>query len=604
MEMVTLTIDGQVVRVPAGTTVLEAAQQAGIDIPTLCYLKEINKIGACRVCLVEVKGARGLQASCVYPVAEGMEVKTNTPVIREARKAVVELILSNHPMECLTCNRSTNCELQALAKKLGIKDIRFKGANTAFEPDLSSPSIERIPEKCILCRRCVAVCNQVQGVGVLGLTERGFESLVAPPFHRTLNEVNCTFCGQCINVCPVGALREKDHTQRVWEALNDPDKHVIVQTAPAVRVALGEEFGYPIGTSVTKKMVAALRRLGFDKVFDTDFTADLTILEEGSELLERVKEGGKLPLITSCSPGWVKYCEHHYPEFLDNLSTAKSPQQMFGALAKTYYAEKAGINPAKIFSVSVMPCTAKKFECSRPELQDSGFPDVDAVLTTRELADMIKEAGIDFRSLPEEEYDLPMGITTGAGLIFGATGGVMEAALRTVYEFVTGKTLEKVDFVAVRGIEGIKEASIEIPPLGTVKVAVAHGLNNARKLLEKVKAGEADYHFIEIMACPGGCVGGGGQPIVSAPERMKLSEDYRVLRARAIYQEDREMPLRKSHDNPAVKALYEEYLGKPLSHKSHHLLHTHYIKRPKYVALMAQEECYSEKEAACCEEKE
>ncbi|MBZ4652963.1 MAG: hndD2 [Peptococcaceae bacterium] len=604
MEMVTLTIDGQVVRVPAGTTVLEAALQAGIDIPTLCYLKEINKIGACRVCLVEIKGTRGLQASCVYPVAEGMEVKTNTPAIREARKAVVELILSNHPMECLTCNRSTNCELQALAKKLGIKDIRFTGANTAFEPDLSSPSIERIPDKCILCRRCVAVCNQVQGVGVLGLTERGFESLVAPPFHRTLNEVNCTFCGQCINVCPVGALREKDHIQRVWEALNDPDKHVVVQTAPAVRVALGEEFGYPVGTSVTKKMVAALRRLGFDKVFDTDFTADLTILEEGSELLERVKEGGKLPLITSCSPGWVKYCEHHYPEFLANLSTAKSPQQMFGALAKTYYAEKSGIDPAKIFSVSVMPCTAKKFECGRPELQDSGFPDVDAVLTTRELADMIKEAGIDFRSLPEEEYDLPMGITTGAGLIFGATGGVMEAALRTVYEFVTGQTLEKVDFVAVRGIEGIKEASIEIPPLGTVKVAVAHGLNNARKLLEKVKAGEADYHFIEIMACPGGCVGGGGQPIVSGPERMKLSEDYRVLRARAIYQEDREMPLRKSHDNPAVKALYEEYLGKPLSHKSHHLLHTHYTERPKYVALVAQEECYSEKEAACCEEKE
>lgn len=585
MEMVTIIIDGQEVRVPAGSTVLEAAQLAGIDIPTLCHLKEINKIGACRVCLVEVENARGLQASCVYPVSEGLKVKTNTSEIREARKAVVELILSNHPLECLTCNRNTNCELQALAQKLGIRDIRFQGENTEFPVDDSSPAIARIPDKCVLCRRCVAVCNQVQGVGILGPNERGFATIVAPPFQRELDDVNCVLCGQCVNVCPVGALKEKDHIQRVWEAIQDPKKTVVVQTAPAVRAALGEEFGLPIGTSVTKKMVAALRRLGFDKVFDTDFTADLTIIEEGNELLERLKKGGKLPLITSCSPGWVKYCEHHYPEFLDNLSTAKSPQQMFGALAKTYFPEKIGIDPAKIYSVSVMPCTAKKFERQRPEMQDSGFWDVDAVLTTRELANMIKEAGIDFLNLPAEEYDEPMGISTGAGLIFGATGGVMEAALRTVYELVTGKTLENIDFTAVRGMEGLREASIEIPSLGEVKVAVAHGLGNAKTLLERIKAGEAEYHFIEIMACPGGCLGGGGQPLVSGPDRMKLPEDYKVLRAKAIYNEDKGMPLRKSHENPAIKKLYEEYLIKPLGEKSHHLLHTHYQARPKYKAL-------------------
>lgn len=585
MEMVNITIDGQEVQVAEGSTVLEAAQLAGIHIPTLCYLKDINKIGACRVCLVEIEKTRGLQPSCIYPVSEGMKVKTNTPLIREARKAVVELILSNHPMECLTCSRSTNCELQALAKKLGIKDIRFQGENTDFEPDLSSPSIERIPNKCILCRRCVAVCGQVQEVGILGVTDRGFQSIVAPPFHRKLDEVNCALCGQCINVCPVGALREKDHIQAVWKAINDPQKHVVVQTAPAVRAALGEEFGLPVGTTVTKKMVAALRRLGFDAVFDTDFTADLTIMEEGNELLARIKEGGKIPLITSCSPGWVKYCEHHYPEFLDNLSTAKSPQQMFGALAKTYYAEKAGINPEDIYSVSIMPCTAKKFECGRPEMADSGYADVDAVLTTRELAGMIKEAGIDFLALPDEDYDDPMGISTGAGLIFGATGGVMEAALRTVFEVVTGQELAKVDFEAVRGLEGVKEAAVELPPLGTVKVAVAHGLGNARRLLEKIKAGEAEYHFIEIMACPGGCVGGGGQPLVSGPERLKLEEDYRALRAKAIYAEDAGMPLRMSHKNPAIMKLYEEYLIKPLGEKSHHLLHTHYQARDKYPAL-------------------
>jgi NADP-reducing hydrogenase subunit HndD len=587
MAMLNITIDGQQMQVPEGITVLEAARMAGIKIPTLCYLKEINKIGACRICLVEIERARGLQPSCMYPVNEGMVVRTNTPAIREARKAVIELILSNHPMECLTCDRNTNCELQALAKQFGISEVRFQGENTFFEKDTSSPSIVRNPDKCVLCRRCVSVCNKVQGVGVLGMTDRGFESIAAPVFGHNLSEVDCVYCGQCVNVCPVGALTEKDDTQTVWDAINDPEKIVVVQTAPAVRAALGEEFGYPIGTSVTGKMVAALRRLGFDKVFDTDFTADLTILEEGNELLERVKNGGKLPLITSCSPGWVKYCEHNYPEFLDNLSTAKSPQQMFGALAKTYYAKKCGVDPAKIFSVSIMPCTAKKFERQRPELKDSGFTDVDAVLTTRELAKMIKAVGLDFKALPEEQYDEPMGISTGAGLIFGATGGVMEAALRTVYEVVTGKELKKLDFVAVRGLEGVKEASVDLPPLGTVKVAVAHGLSNAKEVLEKVKAGQADYQFIEIMACPGGCVGGGGQPIVSAPTRMDLPEDYRALRAKAIYEEDKGMPMRKSHENPAVKALYEEYLVKPLGEKSHHLLHTTYTPRVKNQALAA-----------------
>ncbi|PKM87367.1 MAG: ferredoxin [Firmicutes bacterium HGW-Firmicutes-12] len=590
MEMVTLTIDGREVQVPAGSSVLEAAQRAGIDIPTLCHLKEMNKIGACRVCLVEIENARGLQASCVYPVSEGLKVKTNTFQVREARKAVVELILSNHPMECLTCNRNTNCELQALAKKLGIKDIRFQGENTIFPMDSSSPAIERIPDKCILCRRCVAACSEVQGIGILGLNERGFASIVAPAFDRMLNDVNCVLCGQCINVCPVGAIREKDETHKVWDALNDPEKVVVVQTAPAVRAVLGEEFGLPVGTPVTKKMVAALRRLGFTKVFDTDFTADLTILEEGNELLDRVKNGGTLPLITSCSPGWIKYCEHHYPEFLDNLSTCKSPQQMFGALAKTYFPEKIKVDPAKVYSVSIMPCTAKKYECQRPEMKDSGFQDVDVVLTTRELAKMIKEAGIDFVNLPDEEYDAPMGISTGAGVIFGATGGVMEAALRTVYEVVTGKTLENVDFTAVRGLEGIREASVDLPPLGTVKVAIAHGLGNAKILLERIKAGEAEYHFIEIMACPGGCIGGGGQPIVSAPDRMKLPEDYKMLRSKAIYDEDKGMALRKSHLNPAVTTLYEEYLIKPLGEKSHHLLHTHYQARPKYIALACNDE--------------
>jgi NADP-reducing hydrogenase subunit HndD len=591
MDTVNITIDGIEIQVPSDYTVLQAAQKAGVHIPTLCYLKDINQIGACRVCLVEIERARGLQASCVYPVSEGLKVHTHTPAVMQARKAVVELLLSNHPMECLTCSRNTNCELQTLAKQLGIEEVRFKGERKEYDLDLSSPSIQRDASKCILCRRCVAVCNEVQKVGVLGLINRGFETTVGPAFKRGLGEVNCTNCGQCINVCPVGALKETDHTKRVWAALANPEKHVVVQTAPSVRAAIGEEFGLPIGTPVTGKMVAALRRMGFDKVFDTDFTADLTILEEGNELLERLNNGGKLPLITSCSPGWVNFCEHNYPEFIENLSSAKSPQAMFGALAKTYYAQTANVDPATIYSVSIMPCTAKKYECARPELKDSGFTDVDAVLTTREFAKMIKEAGIDFNNLPDEDFDAPMGTSTGAGVIFGTTGGVMEAALRTVYEVVSGETLESVDFQAVRGLEGIKEAVVNIPKLGDVKVAVAHGLKNAADLLDRVREGKAQYHFIEIMGCPGGCVGGGGQPIVTSAQRLAMDEDYRVLRAKAIYAEDKNKPLRKSHENPAIEEIYEKFLGKPLGEKSHHLLHTTYSAKPKYcVEIPAQPE--------------
>ena len=579
MEMVKLTIDGIQVEVPKGTTVLEAARSANIQIPTLCYLKGINEIGACRMCLVEVKGARNLQASCVYPVADGMEVRTNTKKVREARKVNLELILSNHDRKCLTCVRNENCELQALSKQLGVDDIRYDGERIDYAVDELSPSIVRDPNKCILCRRCVAACRNVQGIGAIGATERGFRTTIEPVFGKSLSEVNCVNCGQCIEACPVGALREKDDTERVWDAINNPDLHVIAQTAPAVRVALGEEFGMPIGTRVTGKMVAALRRLGFDRVFDTDFAADLTIMEEGTELLNRLKNNGKLPLITSCSPGWIKYCEQYYPEFLDNLSTCKSPHQMMGAVVKSYYAEKHSIDPAKIFVVSIMPCTAKKFEARRPELSSTGYPDVDAVLTTRELAKMIKQAGIDFVKLEDEEFDPTLGDSTGAGVIFGATGGVMEAALRTVYELVTGKSIENLEINAVRGLDGVKEVEV---PLGdiTIKAAVAHGTANARALLEKVKSGEKEYHFIEVMGCPGGCVTGGGQPIVPAQVQMEI--DVGKVRAAAIYDEDRSLPIRKSHENPSVKKVYEEYLGEPNSQKAHELLHTHYTPRRKF----------------------
>jgi NADP-reducing hydrogenase subunit HndD len=579
--MVTLSIDGQAVTVPDDYTVLEAAEAAGIHIPRLCYLKGVSQTGSCRVCVVEIGGR--LQAACVFPVSEGMEVRTNTPMVRESRRTTVELLLSNHPHDCLTCLRNQNCELQKLAQDLNIRQISYEGERSHFPIDSSSPSILRDPNKCILCRRCISVCSEIQGVDILAARERGFDTVVSPAWQEALASTACTNCGQCVLVCPVGALVEQDDTEEVWAALADPNTHVVVQTAPAVRVALGEEFGMEPGTIVTGKMITALRRLGFDAVFDTDFSADLTIIEEANELLQRLGEGGKLPMITSCSPGWIKFIEHQFPDLLSHLSTCKSPQQMFGAVAKTYYPEKAGLDPAKIFTVSVMPCTAKKFEAQRPEMRSSGYQDVDIVLTVRELARMIKEAGIDFANLPDGEYDAPMGISTGAGVIFGATGGVMEAALRTAYEVVTGETLAKLDFTEVRGLEGIKESSVDLN--GTIlKVAVAHGLGNARKLMELMKRGQADYHFIEIMACPGGCIGGGGQPIPTNTE-------IREKRIAAIYAADRDMPLRKSHENPAIKVLYEEFLGEPLGEMSHKLLHTSYTPRLKYrTAVPAQEE--------------
>ena len=578
-QLITLTIDGVEVSVPNGTTVLEAAKQAHINIPTLCYLKEINAIGACRICVVD-SGARSLQAACVLPAANGMVVKTNTPAVREARKVNLELILSDHDKKCLSCVRNQKCELQQLAFELGVDSgEQFKGKQNTFEVDTLSPSIVRDNNKCILCRRCVAACANIQKIGVIGAVNRGFDTAIESAWNMKLAETSCINCGQCIAACPVGALYEKSETDLVWDMIADPDTHVIVQTAPAVRAALGEEFGLPIGTSVTGKMAAALRRLGFNKVFDTDFAADLTIVEEATELIDRVSNGGVLPMITSCSPGWIKYCEHYYPEFIPNLSSCKSPHEMLGAIAKSYYAEKAAINPAKIKVVSVMPCTAKKFEADRPELSGTGFADVDAVITTRELARMIKQARIDFTDLRDEDFDKLLGESTGASVIFGATGGVMEAALRTAYEVISGKTLEKVDFATVRGFEGIKEASVKIGDLD-VKVAVAHGTANAAKLLDSIRSGEKTYHFIEIMGCPGGCIAGGGQPIVDADTRMTC--DYRTLRAKALYSEDESKGLRKSHDNPEIKELYKDFLGKPNSHKAHELLHTHYKVRPKY----------------------
>ena len=571
-------IDGVKVEIPAESTVLDAAKKAGIDIPTLCFLKGINEIGACRMCLVEIEGARALQASCVYPVSEGMVVRTNTPAVREARKVNLELILSNHDRKCLTCIRNQNCELQDLAERFHSKDIRFEGESIHYEIDDLSPSIVRDANKCILCRRCMSVCAN-QAVSVIGTVNRGFRTMVEPVFDMSISQVPCINCGQCIISCPVGAIREKDDLEKVWTALQDPELHVVAQTAPAVRVALGEEFGMEMGSLVTGKMVTALKRMGFDKVFDTDFSADLTIMEEGTELLGRIKNGGKLPLITSCSPGWIKFCEQFFPDFLDNLSTCKSPQEMLGALLKSYYPEKNGLDPAKVFVVSIMPCTAKKFEAQRPELSATGYPDVDVVLTTRELARMIKEAGLDFVNLPDSDYDPTLGDSTGAAVIFGATGGVMEAALRTVYEVVTGKPLENIEITAVRGLEGVKEAEVQVGDL-TVRAAVAHGTGNAKALLEKVRSGEKQYHVIEVMACPGGCVSGGGQPIVKAKKRME--RDPKMVRASAIYEADRGLPRRKSHENPEVKKLYDDYLGEPNSHKAHELLHTHYAPRQKY----------------------
>lgn len=577
-QMISLTIDGVQVEVPAGTTVLEAARIAKIKIPTLCYLKDINETGNCRLCVVD-SGARSLQAACVLPVSPNMVVKTNTPAVREARKVNLELILSNHDRKCLTCVRSQNCELQKLCLDMGVDSSRFEGDMTEHELDETSTSIVRDNNKCVLCRRCVGVCSKAQKVGVIGAINRGFKTSIESPWDMKLAQMSCINCGQCIAVCPVGALREKDETATVWNYLADSKKHVVVQPAPAVRAALGEEFGIPMGTSVTGKMAAALRRLGFAKVFDTDFAADLTIMEEAYELIDRVSNKGVLPMITSCSPGWIKFCEHFYPEFIPNLSSCKSPHEMEGAMIKSYYAEKAGIDPKDIIVVSVMPCTAKKFEAKRYELSNAGMFDVDAVITTRELARMIKTAGIDFVNLPDEDFDDLLGESTGAGVIFGATGGVMEAALRTAYEVITGKTLEDVNFTAVRGVEGTKEATVKVGDLD-VNVAVVSSTGEAAKLLDAVKAGEKNYHFIEVMGCPGGCVNGGGQPIVPASVRSVV--DIRAERAKALYDEDASKAIRKSHENPQIKKIYAEYLDKPNSHKAHKLLHTSYEEREKY----------------------
>ncbi len=579
MSMVKLTINGIPVEVPAGSTVLEAAREAGVRIPTLCYLKDINEIGACRMCLVEVKGARSLVTSCVYPVTEGMEVFTNTPAVQRSHKATLELLLSNHRKDCLSCPRSTDCELQALCREYGVDEYKFGKFDLKPDVDASSIHLIRDNSKCILCRRCVATCRKNQFVGVIGPNDRGFDSHIGCSFDMPLAETSCIHCGQCIAVCPTGALTERDDTGKAWAAIADPTKHVVVGTAPSVRAQLGECFGMPVGTNVEGKMVTALRRLGFDKVFDVDTAADLTIMEEGTEFLHRLQNGGKLPMITSCSPGWVKFCETYYPDMIENLSSCKSPQGMFGAMVRTYYAEKHGIDPKDIVIVSIMPCTAKKFEVSREELSENGLPDIDISLTTRELAAMIRKAGLMFTNLPDEEFDPFLGIASGAGHIFGATGGVMEAALRTVYEVYTGKPCNPVEFHEVRGTQAIKEAEYDLA--GTkVRVAVTSGLSNAAKLLDSVKNGEANYDFIEVMACPGGCVNGGGQP--HQPGEVRNFTDLRADRAKALYSEDAAMTLRKSHENPIMKDLYDNYLGEPGGHKAHELLHTSYTRRNVY----------------------
>lgn len=579
MEMVNIKINNMPLSVPKGISILEAARMAGIEIPTLCYLKKINEIGACRICMVEVKGARSLVTACVYPVNEGMEIFTNTERVRKSRKTTLELILSTHDRKCLSCVRSGTCELQQLCKEFGVDDeTRFDGANPVHEYDDSAIHMIRDNGKCILCRRCVAAC-QAQHISVIGANARGFDTHIGSAFERPLDSVACVSCGQCIVNCPTGAIYEKDDTAKVLEAINDPEKFVVVHTAPSIRVTLGECFGMHIGTNVQGKMVAALRRLGFDKVFDTDFGADLTIVEEANEFLGRVQNGGVLPMITSCSPGWIKYCEYYYPDMLDHLSTCKSPQQMSGAIIKTWYAEKMGIDPKDIVVVGIMPCTAKKFETKRDDQAASGYPDVDYSLTTRELGRMIESAGIYFKHLPDEEFDNPLGDSTGAAVIFGATGGVMEAALRTAVEKLSGEELKSLDFTEVRGTDGIKEASYTVNGM-EVKVCVVSGLANANTIMEKVKNGTADYHFIEIMGCPGGCVNGGGQPIQHAVVRNFV--DLRARRAAALYEADKDMPLRKSHESEAVKRLYAEFLGEPGSHKAHEVLHTSYVARPKY----------------------
>ncbi len=589
--MLNVTINTKKIQVPEGSTILQAARQMGVSVPTLCNMEKREAIGACRVCLVEVEGARTLAAACSTPVTENMVVRTNSTLARAARRQVVEMLLSEHDGNCPTCGRSTDCELRALAEEMGVSHLPFEGIKAKAHIDSSTPALVRDNAKCIKCRRCVTVCGEVQGVGALFPQGRGFQTVIGPAFTRDLEGVACVQCGQCAAVCPVGAIVEKSQIAEVWKALDNPKLHVVVQTAPAIRAALGEAFGYEPGTRVTGQMVAALRRLGFDGVFDTNFTADLTIMEEGTELLTRLKkalvdkEPVALPMFTSCSPGWINFAEFYFPQFLPNISTCKSPQQMFGAVAKTYYADKIGRKPEEVVVVSVMPCTAKKFEAQRPEMATNGVPDVDYVLTTRELAKMIKEAGIDFKSLPDEEMDAPLGLSSGAADIFANTGGVMEAALRTAYEIVTGRELpvDNLHVQAISGLEGIKEAALTIT--GTkkewsflegveLKVAVSHGLANTRRLLEYIRAHGATYHFVEVMTCPGGCIGGGGQP--------RFTDDsVRLKRIAGIYREDESKKMRKSHENPDVKKLYADFLGKPLGAKSHHLLHTHYHHKEK-----------------------
>ena len=580
METINLKINGIAVEAPKGSTILEAARLAHIEIPTLCFLKEINEIGACRICIVELKNGK-LVTSCVYPVEEGMEVFTNTPKVLDSRKKTLQLLLSNHNRSCLSCVRSGHCELQELAHELGVEDeTYYDGEMTPSEIDTTAAHMIRDNSKCILCRRCVAVCDNVQGIGVIGANHRGFKTNIGSAFEMGLGETSCVSCGQCIAVCPTGALTEKDYTGDVFAAIADPKKHVIVQTAPAVRAGLGEEFGLPIGTNVEGKMVAALRRLGFNAVFDTDTAADFTIMEEATEFVHRVKNGGVLPMITSCSPGWVKFCETYYPDMIPNLSSCKSPQGMFGALTKTYYAEKMGLDPRNIVSVSVMPCTAKKFEVGRDDMcaAGEGIPDMDISITTRELARMIQRAGIVFNELPDEDFDPALGESTGAAVIFGATGGVMEAALRTAVELVTGEVAPEVDYTEVRGTQGIKEATYELGGM-KLNVCVASGLSNADKVLKAVQSGEKHYDFIEFMACPGGCVNGGGQP--TQPASVRNFVDLKSLRAKALYSEDEAKAVRKSHENPLLKKIYAEYLGQPGGEKAHHILHTSYVKREK-----------------------
>ncbi|MCH4157181.1 MAG: [FeFe] hydrogenase, group A [Acidaminococcaceae bacterium] len=569
MEMVNLTINGVKVQAPKNATILEAAKSAGIHIPTLCYHPDLKPEGACRLCVVEATGARGLVASCCYPVAEGMVVQTNTAQVRKARRLVVELLLASHPKGCLSCRKSGDCELQRIAADLDVRNHRFDwGERKTYTLDDSNPCLVRDQEKCILCGRCIRMCRDVQGMNVYSFARRGFHAMVAAAFEQDLSKVACSFCGQCSAVCPTAAIMEKDDTERVWDAIHDPDKIVVCQVAPSVRVALGEEVGLAPGSIVTGKMVAGLKAMGFDKVFDTNFSADLTIMEEGHEFVDRLQHGGVLPMVTSCSPGWVNMCELKYPDLLPHLSTAKSPQGMFGAVIKTYWAEKANVNPAKIVSVSVMPCIAKKAECVRPQLRDSGFQDVDIVITTRELGKMLREDGIDFTRLPDAEFDSPLGYGSGAGAIFGTTGGVMEAALRTVADVVTGQDIQQVDYKAVRGFEETKEATLNIAGK-EIRIAVCNTLGSAMKMMDRVRAGTANYHFIEVMACPGGCIGGGGQPIPT-------SKAIKKKRMEAIYSIDSNSKIRKSHENPEIKILYDTWMGKPLGEKAHRLLHTHY----------------------------